>query len=284
MTRRTGWRRWRGRRSGGHGVTAPVPRLVTLADDDTASTRVALSVSQPSVAEDAGAVTLTVTGTLDGAARPRATTVSVTVGDGTAQAPGDFAAQVVTALTIDAGQTSGTVDVTLTLVDDGVAEGAETVRVSGSTRAFGLAVDGADLTVTDNDMASTGVALSLLPDTVTEGGGERSVTVTATLDAGARAEATTVTVTVGSGGDSAVSGTDYDPVPSVRVTIDAASTSGTGSFSITPTNDTTSEGCGDGDGVGDDGGGSVGDGCDADDPRRRHRHRRGSRWRCSRTR
>ena len=178
---------------------------------------------------------------------------------------------MVTALTIDAGQTSGTVDVTLTLVDDGVAEGAETVRVSGSTRAFGLAVDGADLTVTDNDMASTGVALSLLPDTVTEGGGERSVTVTATLDAGARAEATTVTVTVGSGGDSAVSGTDYDPVPSVRVTIDAASTSGTGSFSITPTNDTTSEGCGDGDGVGHDGGGSVGDGCGADDPRRRHR-------------
>ena len=73
---------------GGHGVMAPVPRLVTLADDDTASTRVALSVSQPSVAEDAGAVTLTVTGTLDGAARPRATTVSVTVGDGTARAPG----------------------------------------------------------------------------------------------------------------------------------------------------------------------------------------------------
>ena len=113
--------------------------------------------------------------------------------------------------------------------------------MSGTTAA-GLSVTDAALTIRDDDIASTGVALALQPDTVTEGGGAQSVTVTATLDAGTRAQATTVTVTVGSGGDSAVSGTDYDPVSSLRVTIDAASTSGTGSFSITPTNDTTSEG------------------------------------------
>ena len=51
-----------------------------IADDDSASTEVELSVSLRSVSENAGGSPVTVTGTLDGGARTSAITVTVSVG------------------------------------------------------------------------------------------------------------------------------------------------------------------------------------------------------------
>ena len=207
---------------------------LTLTDDDPASTVVTLSVVPESVAEDAGATAVSVTATLDGAASPTATEVTVSVGavgDGAA-AGTDYQAVSNFSLTVPAGMTSGTETFTLTPEQDEVAEGDETVSVTGT--ATGLAVTGTELVLTDDDTASTGVTLSVVPESVGEDAGATAVVVTATLDGSASPTATAVTVSVGAPGDGAATGTDYQAVSNFSVTIPAGDTSGTGTFTLTP--------------------------------------------------
>ena len=215
---------------------------LTLADDDPASTAIALMLNPPSVAEDAGGTEVTVTASLDAGARTEATEVTVSVGDmgDSATSGTDYDAVNNFTVTISSGQTSGTGTFTLTPMDDNVAEGEETLTVSGS--AYGLTGDTAALTLTDDDPASTAIALTLNPPSVAEDAGGTEVTVTASLDAGARTEATEVTVSVGDMGDSATSGTDYDAVNNFTVTISSGQTSGTGTFTLTPMDDNVAEG------------------------------------------
>ena len=217
---------------------------LTILDDDSASAEVELTASPRSVAENGGGTVVTVTGTLDGGARTEATTVIVSVGaTGDSATEGtDYAAVADLTLTIDAGQPSGTATFTLTPTNDTVGEGGEEVSVTGSTPVSGLSVSGTELTILDDDSASTEVELTASPRSVTENGGGTAVTVTGTLDGGARTEATTVTVTVGATGDSATEGTDYAAVADFTLTIDAGQPTGTATFTLTPTNDTVGEG------------------------------------------
>ncbi len=117
---------------------------VSVTEDDVESTIVALSVNPDVVEENAGATTVTVTGTLDEAARTMPTTVIVSVRADTAS-PRDFAPVADFPLVIAAGETSGTATFGLTPVDDGVLEVAETLNVDGVTEA--LAVAGTTLTI-----------------------------------------------------------------------------------------------------------------------------------------
>ncbi len=219
---------------------------VTITDDDEASTAVTLSVDPTSVAEDGGAQTVTVTAALDASAFPGPTAVTVSVGDADDGATGgtDYAALPDFSLTIPGGQTAGTATFTLTPTDDAVAEGDEALTVSGTTT--GLTVTGTEMTITDDDVASAGVALSVDPSEVAEDGGARTVTVTATLDAGAFGEAMPVRVEVGTAGsgpgDSATEGTDYIAVPDVWLTLPAGETTGTATFTVAPTDDDVAEG------------------------------------------
>ena len=117
------------------------------------STEVLLTVTPTEVAEDAGATELTVTGTLDGAAFTQATEVALSVREGTATEDYDYTAGTAT-LTIAANQTSGTATLTLTPLDEHLYhrfghEPAETVMVVGTVA--GLTVQGAPVTITDND-------------------------------------------------------------------------------------------------------------------------------------
>ena len=217
---------------------------LTITDDDSASTEVELSVSLRSVSENAGGTPVTVTGTLDGGARTDATTVTVSVGAtaDSATEGTDYATVNDLTLTIDAGQPSGTATFTLTLTNDTLGEGAETVSVTGRTTVSGLSVSGTELTITDDDSASTEVELSVSLRSVSENAGGSPVTVTGTLDGGARTEATTVTVSVGATADSATEGTDYATVNDFTLTISAGEPSGTATFTLTLTNDTLGEG------------------------------------------
>ena len=140
---------------GGYGSVTAADVAVTVADDETASTGVTLTVSDEAVGEDAGATAITVTGTLNGAPGTSDTAVTVTVSGGTASA-GDFAAVQDFTLTIGAGQASGTASFTLTPVDDAIDEGDETVRVAGA--AQGLEVTPATVTIEDDD--ARGIAVS----------------------------------------------------------------------------------------------------------------------------
>ena len=152
-------------------VTAPDDRTLTITDDDDASITVILTVAPQEVAENGGAKTLTVTGTLDAGTRVEDTVVTLAVEDGTAQSA-DYAAAGAT-LTIAAKQASASATLTLTPVNDSVAEGAETVRLGGYT-ASGLTVTPVHVTIIDDEDPE--VTLVLTPASIAESAGVSTVT------------------------------------------------------------------------------------------------------------
>ena len=109
--------------------------------------------------------------------------------------------------------------------------------------AAGLAARDVEVTVRDNDQASTGIALTVSPEAVDEQRGRRTVTVTAMLDGAPLAVDTAVAVLVRGGtapGTAAV--TDFAAAPAaLTVTIRAGQRSGTGTFRLTPVNDDVDE-------------------------------------------
>ena len=213
---------------------------MTLTDDDTVPTAITLSVSPASVSESASGTTVTVTATLDGSATLlTATEVTVSVGGGTAASGADYAEVSDFAVTIPAQSASGTETFTLTPANDSLAEGDETIDVTGA--ADGFTVTKAEMTLTDDDTVPTAITLSVSPASVSESASGTTVTVTATLDGSATLLAATE-VTVSVGGGSATSGTDFAEVDSFTVTIPKEAASGTGTFTLTPTQDAIAEG------------------------------------------
>ena len=176
-------------------------QTVTIVDNETAATRVALSVEPATVAEGAGATVVTVTGTLNGAALSTATEVTVSVASGTATAGTDFAAVASFPLRIAANETSGTATFNLTPTDDSLVEDVETVKVSGSTGGD-LTVLAATLEITDDDQPS--YVLAVNPAAIAEAGGLSTVTVST----GGVSFPADQTIALGFGG-SATKGTDY---------------------------------------------------------------------------
>ena len=205
------------------------PTSVTLADDDQTSTEIVLSAVPSTVSEGAGATPVEVTATLDAGARTVSTTVAVTVsGSGNADAVGFTSVRDFT-ITIAAGATSGRATFTLTPEDDNVAESSETVTVDGRSD---IPVTQTSVTLTDDDVASSGIVLSASPSLVSEDGGAVGVRVTASLNGAVSQAATTVSVSVaGSGNPRAV---DFQAVADFTITIAANAASGTGTFTLTP--------------------------------------------------
>ena len=95
--------------------------------------------------------------------------------------------------------------------------------------------------VTDDESASTEVALSVNPMTVSEGAGGTTVTVRAALNGAPRLGSTPVKVAVGRTRDSATEGTDYETVDDLTVTIPEGLTSAMERFTLTPTDDVVVE-------------------------------------------
>ena len=136
------------------------PTELALADDDTASTRLDLSLNPSRVSEAATPTEVLVTGSLDAGARTTDSVVTVTVGApaDSATEGSDYANVPVLAFTVPANETAGQTTFTLSPDDDAIAEGAETISVTG--RASGLTVEPATLTLSDNDAASRVVTLA----------------------------------------------------------------------------------------------------------------------------
>ena len=213
---------------------------MTLTDDETAPTAIALTTAPSSVAEDDSATEVTVTATLGGSVTlAGATEVTVSVGGGSATSGTDYTAVENFTLTIAATESSGTGTFTLTPTQDSISEGDETIEVTGA--ASGFTVTKAEMTLTDDETAPTAIALTTAPSSVAEDDSATEVTVTATLGGSVTlAGATEVTVSVGGG--SATSGTDYTAVADFKLTIAATESTGTGTFMLTPTQDSVSEG------------------------------------------
>ena len=211
---------------------------LTITDDDTAPTAVMLSLNPSAVGESATATTVTVTASLNNSPLPTATTVTVSRTGGTATSGTDYTAINAFTVTIPSGQTSGTATLSFDPSGDGLAEGDETVILTGS--ATGLTAGAATLTITDDDTAPTAVTLSLNPAAMGESAAATTVTVTASLNNSPLPAATTVTVS--RTGGTATSGTDYTAINAFTVTIPSGQTSGTATLSFDPSGDSLAEG------------------------------------------
>ena len=218
--------------------------MLTITDDDDTPTVIVLSLSPAAVAESTSTTVVTVTATLSptSATLTDATVVTVAVGAGgdSATEGMDYTAVADFTVTIAAGATSGTTTFDFVGMGDTLAEGDETVTVSGTVGGFTFT--NTMLTITDNDTTPTGIVLSLSQSTVAEGASPM-VTVTASFSGGngSLSDATMVTVAVGADTDTATEGGDYTTVADLTVAIAAGARSGSSIFQFAATDDTVAD-------------------------------------------
>ena len=232
--------------SGGGG---PAPSLgtvksvtTTIDDDDPTSdppnnrpgamgdVDVWLSVDPESVNENAGETSFTVTASHNSGTPPStATTINLTLA-GTAD-ESDYTAPAQASVTIPGGQSSGSVPLTLTLIDDNDIEGDETIIVGGNLGS--LDIGSALITINDDD--STYLSISGPTSEVQEGGNASfTVTLSKTVSADVTVAWSVATDTAETADLGATSGT---------VTFDANSAAGaTKTITVAVTDDALSEG------------------------------------------
>ena len=156
----------------------------------------------------------------------------------------DFAQVPDFIVVMPAQTTSVTAPFTLTPDDDAVIEMAEEVLIHAFPRndrgsAQGWSYPPAIVTLTDNDVPSTGIALTVDPIEVDEGDGPTAVAVTATLNESVRAMRTNVVVGVAGSGDAAA--VDFAPVSTFTIRIAAETLSGRARFTLSPEDDAVDE-------------------------------------------
>ena len=211
------------------GVTGPADVELTLEDDDARG--VTVSKTDLDIAEGGdGDYTVVLTSEPTGQ-------VTVTP----SRSSGDTDVTVSGAVTFTAGNWSTARTVTVSAGQD--TDAADDTAVIGHTVSgadYGsVTAASVDVTVDDDETASSGVILTVVPESVSEGANATTVTVTAGLNGGTRGDATPVAVTVGSG--TAESGTDFAAVAGFTISIPANTQSHTGTFSLGPTQDTVDE-------------------------------------------
>ena len=99
------------------------PATLTIEDNDDESNAIVLSASPASVGEDNGNVDIEVTATLSGGSLTEATEVSLAVVGVSATETEDYTTATGVSITIPAGQLTGSANLSVTLVDDGIHEG-----------------------------------------------------------------------------------------------------------------------------------------------------------------
>ena len=132
---------------------------------------------------------------------------------------------------------------TLTAEDNDLDGPSKVILIKGVLREGTTGVGAPNpgrLVITDDEVESTSIALSVDPTAVSEGAGTTSVTVTGTLNGLPRDTETEVNVSV-AGVTATAEGTDFATVNAFTLTIPANSKSGTATFDLTPTDDSIQE-------------------------------------------
>ena len=176
------------------GVTSVGPALLgtvtatgTITDDEVAPV-LSLSVNQSAIGENGGTATVTVS-TGSGSTYPSQQTITLVLG-GTATASDDYT--LATTLTLAAGATQA--EATLTAVNDGIDDDAETITIAGriGSDPFGTT---RTVTITDDDAAPV---LQFSANPLSIGENARTSTVTVSTDTGSTfSEDQTITLTLG---------------------------------------------------------------------------------------
>ena len=135
--------------------------------------------------------------------------------------------------------TAQTVTVSADGDEDGDDDTATITHTVGGGDYTSESAEPVDVTVDDDETASTTVTLSVHPASVAEEVSAREITVTGTLDQAPRAQATAVTVSVA--GDTATAPADFAVVADFELTIEASAVSGTGTFTLAPVDDDVDE-------------------------------------------
>ena len=200
-----------------------------------------VATSQTSVRESGETASISVKATLSGPA-PEAETIRFTLG---APSEGvqavrdvDFTAQLHGNVAIAAGATEATTTLTLTPINN---ENTDGNRVLGVHATASGGSDSADITIADDETASTSISLSADPHTVSENASVTEITITATLDGKVLDADATVTLSVDPGSE-ATRDVDYSALFNPLLTIPAGSVSGSIALLIDPTTDSADEG------------------------------------------
>ena len=208
---------------------------------------ITISISGPTSVDEGDATTsYTVSLSPDGVTPTSDLTVSYATASGTATAGSDYTAKsgTLTFTNSAAGSQTFTVQTTQDTIDEGTGE-TFTVSISspsgggGPTPGLGTSKS-ITTTITDDDAAPSGIALSASPSSLGEDDAATSVTVTATLNGSTLPSPTVVTIGTLAGG--ATKDTDYTATTLSSITIPANSSEGSGSLTITPTDDQVVEG------------------------------------------
>ena len=227
----------------------PVPlgvtqAFTTIVDNDAVPNGFTVSATPVRLTEDAGATEIAVTVTLDGTTqltvdtpvtiefidRPNAN-LNATLGE-------DYSATTANVV-IPAGQSSVTTTVTLTPVDDNIAEDNEIARLTAKSTAL-TGSHALGIVIEDNDIEPVEVVITATPDALDETAGLTPLDVTATLvGQTARQVVTVVTVTTGSG--TATVGEDFEAA-SIILTVPVGEMSASGTLNLTVNDDTAHEG------------------------------------------
>ena len=204
-----------------------------------------LSADPDRVKENAGAPTIEVSATLlrDAWSLDRDIPVSLNVAGITATGGGvDYADVRAFPVTIPAGETSAGTTFTLTVVDDGIYEGDETIEITGTPPEGFHAVVPDTVTIVE-DQEAPSIMLSADPDRVKENAGAPTIEVSATLLGDAWSLDRDMPVSLNVAGITATGGgVDYADVRAFPVTIPAGETSADTTFTLTVVNDLDDEG------------------------------------------
>ena len=215
------------------------PVFLTIIDVDTSPT-IELSLNPTSIPDNGSSST--VTASLDHLSAAD-TVVTVSVVPVGSEPTSAITLSQNTELTIAAGSTQSSGTVTITAVDDAVANETRSYNVSATaTNDIGITLPEVQtLTVTDTEQASTAIVLTAEPTRIDEdvSAADRAITVTATLDGDGRAEATELTLSVEGG--TAIEGTDFVAVDDFVLIIPAAESSGEATFEFEPIDDVIDE-------------------------------------------
>ena len=181
-------------------------------------------------------------GELDASPVEDDTTVTLTLGRGTAQ-NNDFVGVDPVPLTIRGGQTRGSAQVTVTPIADYIDEGTgETLRLTATTMSgLHLRPQAAfEITIEDDDgPASDAITLAVSTQTLRENAGRTQITVTAELNAGPANNDIIVTLILET--DSAGID-DFVQIEPVNLTIERGRTNGSAQVPVNPVNDDIDEG------------------------------------------